>query len=112
MRACVERGQFPFDDRQERFDRGPIRLPSEMNCYAGLLATWAHPELVRGNRANFSNHQVWRDLIAQAFDGENRLDRVLARDEIFGLKFLAGAGSSLAGTSVPEMDPGSAVGGI
>ena len=31
---------------------------------------------------------------------------------ICGLLFLAGAGSSFAGTIVPEMDPGSAVGGI
>jgi len=29
-----------------------------------------------------------------------------------GLLFLAGTGSSFAGTSVPELDPGSAVGGI
>src|ERR1700747_2386106 len=93
MRACVERGQFPFDDRQGPTARGPLLLPSEMNCYAGLLATWAHPELVRGNGADFSNHQVWRDLIAQAFNGEDRLDCVLARNEIFGLKLLACAGS-------------------
>ena len=31
---------------------------------------------------------------------------------ICGLLFLAGAGRSFAGGSVPEMDPGSAVGGI
>ena len=31
---------------------------------------------------------------------------------ICGVLFLAGAGSSFAGGSVPEMDPGSAVGGI
>ena len=31
---------------------------------------------------------------------------------ICGLLFLAGTGSSFAGGSVPEMDPGSAVGGI
>jgi hypothetical protein len=31
---------------------------------------------------------------------------------ICGLLFLAGAGSSIAGTPVPELDPGSAVGGI
>ena len=31
---------------------------------------------------------------------------------ICGLLFLAGAGSSFAGAGVPEMDPGSAVGGI
>jgi len=31
---------------------------------------------------------------------------------VCGLLFLAGAGSSLAGVGVPEMDPGSAVGGI
>ena len=29
-----------------------------------------------------------------------------------GLLWLAGAGSSFAGASVPEMDPGTAVGGI
>ena len=29
-----------------------------------------------------------------------------------GLLFLVGTGNSFAGTSVPEMDPGSAVGGI
>jgi len=29
-----------------------------------------------------------------------------------GLLFLAGTGSSFAGTSVPELDPGSALGGI
>jgi len=31
---------------------------------------------------------------------------------ICGLLFLAGTGSSIAGTPVPELDPGSAVGGI
>ena len=31
---------------------------------------------------------------------------------ICGLLFLAGTGSSFAGTSVPELDPGSALGGI
>src|SRR6266705_2300546 len=92
MRPCVKRGQLSFDDRQERADRGPIRFPSEMDCYAGLLATRAHPKLVRRDGADFSNHQVWRDMVAQAFDGENRLNRVLARNEILGLKLLACAG--------------------
>ena len=31
---------------------------------------------------------------------------------IAGLLFLGGAGNSFAGSSVPELDPGSAVGGI
>jgi drug/metabolite transporter (DMT)-like permease len=31
---------------------------------------------------------------------------------ICGLLFLAGAGNSFAGSSVPELDPGSAIGGI
>ena len=31
---------------------------------------------------------------------------------VCGLLFLAGTGSSFAGSSVPELDPGSAVGGI
>ena len=32
------------------------------------------------------------DLVAQALDGENGVDSVLARDEVFGLQFFAGAG--------------------
>ena len=33
------------------------------------------------------------DLVAKFFDGEDGFDRVAARDEIFGLEFVAGAGS-------------------
>jgi len=47
----------------------------------------------------------------------NRIDRRLVANStwtlgICGLLWLAGAGSSIAGTLAPELDPGSAVGGI
>jgi len=46
-----------------------------------------------------------------------RMNRRLVSDLVWtvgtcGLLFLAGAGSSFAGATVPELDPGSAVGGI
>ena len=85
--------KFFFDDGEELADGGPVLLPGEVDGDAGLLVAGAHPEVVGGDGADFGDEQVRSDLAAEAFDSENSLYGVLARDEVFGLQFFAGAGS-------------------
>jgi len=85
-------GELFFDDGEELADGGPVLFPGEMNGGAGLLVAGTHPEIVGGNGADFGDEKVRRDLVAEALNGEYGFDGVLARDEIFRLQFLAGAG--------------------
>lgn len=93
VRTGLERGEFVLDDGEELAYGGPILFPGEMDGDAGLLVTGAHPEIVGGDGADFGDEEMRGDLVAEAFDGEDGFDGVLARDEVFGLEFLAGAGN-------------------
>lgn len=89
--ACLERGEFFFDDGEKLADGGPVLLPGEVDGDARLLVAGAHPEVVGGDGADFCDEQVRSDLVAEAFDGEDGFYGVLAWDEVFGLQFFAGA---------------------
>jgi hypothetical protein len=90
--AGLKGGEFFFDDGEELADGGPVLLPGEVDGDAGLLVAGAHPEVVGGDGANFGDEEMRGDLVAEAFDGEDGFDGVLARDEIFGLQLFAGTG--------------------
>src|SRR5580704_3579777 len=89
----LKRGEFFLYDREELAYGGPVLLPGEMDGDAGLLVAGAHPEIVGGDGANFGDEEMRRDLFAETLDGQDGFDGVMARDEIFGLQFFAGAGS-------------------
>ena len=66
---------------------GPLGLPGEVDGHGGTLVGHAHPEIVGGDGAKFGDEEVGCDVVAELFDGEDRLIGVIAGDEVFGLKF-------------------------
>src|SRR5580692_3293703 len=90
--AGLEWGELFFDYGEELADGGPVLFPGEMDGDAGLLVAGAHPEIVGGDGADFGDEEMRGDLVAEAFYREDGFDGVVARDEVFGLQFFAGAG--------------------
>src|SRR6266481_3458183 len=51
--ARMERSQLFLNHRQQFAYGRPVWFQREMNRHGVLLVAWAHPEIVRGNRADF-----------------------------------------------------------
>src|ERR1700733_2110744 len=85
----IEWSQFPFDDWQQLADCGPVGLPCEVYGHTISFVTGTHPKLVGCDGSNLGDEQCRSDLVVQPFDSQDCLDRVLSRDEIFCLQFLA-----------------------
>src|SRR5882724_12025528 len=93
MRSRVVWRQLFFDDRQQLAYVRPVLFPGEVDGYAGLFVSGTHPEVVGGYGANFGDHQVRSNLVAEALDREDGIYRFGPWHKEFGLQFFAGAGS-------------------
>ena len=92
VRSAFVRRQLFFDNRQNLAYIWPVLLPREVDGYAVLFVGGTHPEIIGGDGADFGDHQMWRDLVAQFFHCQNRVNRIWSRDKEFGLQLFAGAG--------------------
>ncbi len=92
MRSWLEGRELFFDERQKFADGGPVLFPGEVDGDARLLVAGAHPEIIGGDGTDFGDEQMRSDLVAEALDGEDGFDGVLARNEIFRLQLFSGAG--------------------
>ena len=60
---------------------GVLWLPREVDGEGVAFVGHAHPEIVGGDGADLGDEEVWGDLVAKFFDGEDGLVAVLARGQ-------------------------------
>ena len=83
--------QGGLDGRQDLVDGLAVGLPGEVERDGLATEGGAHPQLVGRDRPDLGDLERDRDPIADRIERQERVRRVLPRDQVLGLELIAGA---------------------
>src|SRR5215203_708553 len=80
--ACLERGERALELGEYVFDRVWLGLPGEVYADGVFTVVHAHPQPIRGHRANLGHLQDRPDLVCEGAHGLYGLHGVPTREQI------------------------------